>query len=236
MVGSAPRTAGGAFAVPRLRRRMSTLDLEESRAGIVSIGGSVMRPLPTHKSAQRTALDSMATLPVLCYPDPRLRTVAEPVATMDDSIRRLIEDLLETMYAAPGIGLAATQVNVHKRVLVIDLSEQRNQPHVFVNPVIEFTEGTQQTDEGCLSVPGFYEAVERASRIRVAALGRDGKPFELEAEELLAVCIQHECDHLDGKLFVDRISGLKRQRIKNKLRKQNAADGQRRRSGSKARA
>ena len=170
----------------------------------------------------------MTTLPVLRYPDPRLRLEAKPVAEVDDDIRRLIDDLLETMYAAPGIGLAATQVNVHKRVLVIDVSERHDEPLVFVNPVIELAEGKQQRDEGCLSVPGFYEPVQRASHIRVAALNRDGDPFEMEAEDLLAVCIQHECDHLDGKLFVDYLSGLKRQRIKSKLRKQSAANGARR--------
>ena len=161
----------------------------------------------------------MAILPVLHYPDPRLRTKAKPVAAVDDSIRRLIDDLLETMYEAPGIGLAATQVDVHKRVLVVDVSEARDEPHAFVNPVIEVAEGKQEREEGCLSVPGFYEVVERADHIRVAALDRDGKPFTMEAEDLLAVCIQHECDHLDGKLFVDYLSSLKRQRIKSKLRK-----------------
>lgn len=165
----------------------------------------------------------MALLPILCYPDPRLRTRAEPVATVDDSIRRLIDDMLDTMYAAPGIGLAASQVNIHKRIVVIDISAARNEPRVFVNPAIEFAEGAQQREEGCLSVPGFYEPVQRAERIRVAALNRDGEPFTLAAEALLAVCIQHECDHLEGKLFVDRISRLKRQRIKNKLRKQETA-------------
>ena len=162
----------------------------------------------------------MAQLPILRYPDPRLRTKAKPVAEVNDSIRRLIDDMLETMYAAPGIGLAASQVNVHKRVIVVDVSEKHDAPHAFVNPVIEFAEGTQEREEGCLSVPGFVEPVVRANRIRVAALGRDGKRFELEASDLLAVCIQHECDHLAGKLFVDYLSGLKRQRIKNKLRKQ----------------
>ena len=171
----------------------------------------------------------MARLPILHYPDPRLRTRAEPVRVVDASIRRLIDDLLETMYEAPGIGLAASQANVHKRVMVVDVSETRNEPHAFVNPVIEFAEGLQEREEGCLSVPGFYETVERANRIRVAALDRDGKPFETEAEGLLAVCIQHERDHLDGKLFVDYLSRLKRQRIKSKLQKQGAtkprADG-----------
>ena len=162
----------------------------------------------------------MATLPILCYPDPRLRTKAVPVPVVDETIVRLVDDLLETMYAAPGIGLAATQVNVHKRVLVVDVSEQRDQPLAFVNPVIELAEGEQERDEGCLSVPGFFEPVTRAEHIRVQALNRDGEPFALEAEGLLAVCIQHECDHLEGKLFVDYISKLKRGRIRSKLRKQ----------------
>ena len=162
----------------------------------------------------------MAMLPILHYPDPRLRTKAKPVEVVDDTVRTLINDLLETMYEAAGIGLAATQVNVHRRVLVVDVSEHRDEPKVFVNPVIEQAEGEQERDEGCLSVPGFFEPVKRAERIRVNALNADGEPFALEAEGLLAVCIQHECDHLDGKLFVDYISNLKRQRIKSKLRKQ----------------
>ena len=162
----------------------------------------------------------MAQLPILCYPDPRLRTKAAPVARVDAKVARLIDDMFETMYAAPGIGLAATQVNVHKRVLVIDVSAERNAPLAFVNPVIEEAEGHAEHEEGCLSVPGFYETVERASHIRVSALGQDGKPFTMTASELLAVCIQHECDHLDGKLFVDYLSNLKRQRIKAKLRKE----------------
>ena len=169
----------------------------------------------------------MALLRVLHYPDSRLRTKAKPVDVVDEGIRRLIDDLLETMYDAPGIGLAATQVNVHKRVLVVDVSENRDDPHAFVNPVIEFAEGTQEREEGCLSVPGFYEPVERAEHIRVAALDKEGKPFTLQAEGLLAVCIQHECDHLDGKLFVDYLSGLKRQRIKKKLQKRPPDSGRR---------
>lgn len=169
----------------------------------------------------------MSLLQILHYPDSRLRTKAKPVDVVDDGIRRLIDDLLETMYDAPGVGLAATQVNVHKRVLVVDVSENRDDPHAFVNPVIEFAEGTQQREEGCLSVPGFYEPVERAEHIRVAALDKEGKPFTLEAEGLLAVCIQHECDHLDGKLFVDYLSGLKRQRIKKKLQKRPPDSGRR---------
>lgn len=162
----------------------------------------------------------MALLPILHYPDPRLRTKAAAVDAVDDSVRALIDNLLETMYDASGIGLAATQVNVHRRVLVVDVSERRDQPLAFVNPRIEQAEGEQERDEGCLSVPGFFEPVRRAERIRVAALDRQGETFALEADGLLAVCIQHECDHLDGKLFVDYISNLKRQRIKRKLRKQ----------------
>lgn len=162
----------------------------------------------------------MALLPILHYPDPRLRTKAAAVDAVDDSVRALIDNLLETMYDASGIGLAATQVNVHRRVLVVDVSERRDQPLAFVNPRIERAEGEQERDEGCLSVPGFFEPVRRAERIRVAALNRQGETFALEADGLLAVCIQHECDHLDGKLFVDYISNLKRQRIKRKLRKQ----------------
>ena len=162
----------------------------------------------------------MATRPILHYPDPRLRTKAVPVDVVDDSVRALIDDLFDTMYGAPGIGLAATQVNVHRRVLVVDVSENRGAPHAFVNPVIKHAEGEQERDEGCLSVPGFFETVKRAEQIRVSALDRNGQSFELRAEGLLAVCIQHECDHLDGKLFVDYLSNLKRQRIRNKLRKQ----------------
>ena len=169
----------------------------------------------------------MSLLQILHYPDSRLRTKAKPVDVVDEGIRRLIDDLLETMYDAPGIGLAATQVNVHKRVLVVDVSENRDEPHAFVNPVIELAEGTQEREEGCLSVPGFFEPVQRAENIRVAALDKEGNPFTLEAEGLLAVCIQHECDHLDGKLFVDYLSGLKRQRIKKKLQKRPPDSGRR---------
>ena len=163
----------------------------------------------------------MALLTILEYPDPRLRTKAKHVARVDAGIRRLIDDLLETMYAAPGIGLAASQVNVHQRIIVVDVSPERDQPYAFVNPEIEILDDTpQESDEGCLSVPGFYEPVTRASRIRVRALDRDGNPFTLEADGMLAVCVQHECDHLEGKLFVDYISGLKRHRIRSKLEKQ----------------
>lgn len=162
----------------------------------------------------------MAKLTILEYPDPRLRTRAEPVAKVDDAVRRLIDDMLETMYAAPGIGLAATQVNVHKRLLVIDVSEDRNQPLVFINPEIVERQGSVQAEEGCLSVPKVFETLaERAERVVVRALDRDGKPFEREADGLLAICLQHEIDHLDGKLFVDYLSELKRTRIRKKLEK-----------------
>lgn len=163
----------------------------------------------------------MAILDILHFPDPRLRNKAKPVAQVDDSIRRLIDDMLETMYQAPGIGLAATQVNVAKRVVVIDLSEEKNQPLCLINPEIVEKEGIEQMEEGCLSVPGVYEMVSRADRIRFKALDRDGIPFEEEAEGLLAVCVQHELDHLDGKLFVDYLSSLKRQRIRKKLEKES---------------
>jgi peptide deformylase len=163
----------------------------------------------------------MALLTILEYPDPRLRTTATPVERVDDGIRRLIDDMLETMYAAPGVGLAASQVNVHKRIIVVDVSEKRDTPYAFINPTIDALEGEQESEEGCLSVPGFYELVKRADHIRVRALDRDGQPFELQAEGMLAVCIQHECDHLEGKLFVDYISSLKRQRIRKKLQKQH---------------
>ena len=162
----------------------------------------------------------MARLSILEYPDPRLRTVARAVDRVDDDIRRLIDDMFETMYEAPGVGLAASQVNVHKRIIVVDVSEKRDTPYAFINPKIELLEGAQETSEGCLSVPGFYELVTRAERIRVQALDRDGKPFELTTDGMLSVCIQHECDHLEGKLFVDYLSGLKRQRIRKKLEKQ----------------
>ncbi|WP_349568881.1 peptide deformylase [Azotobacter salinestris] len=168
----------------------------------------------------------MAILNILEFPDPRLRTVAKPIETVDDDLRRLIDDMFETMYAAPGIGLAATQVNVHKRLVVMDLSEDKSEPRVFVNPEFEsLTEELEPYQEGCLSVPGFYENVDRPQKVRVRALDRDGQPFELIAEGLLAVCIQHECDHLNGKLFVDYLSTLKRDRIRKKLEKQHRQHG-----------
>ena len=161
----------------------------------------------------------MAVLDILRYPDPRLYKKAEPVVEVDDSVRALVRDMAQTMYAAPGMGLAATQVDVHKRVVVIDASETRDQLLVLINPEIVSREGVQYCEEGCLSVPGIYEAVERAEQVTVRALGLDGKAFTLTAEKLLAVCIQHEMDHLDGKVFVDYLSRLKQQRIKAKLQK-----------------
>ena len=161
----------------------------------------------------------MATLQILEYPDPRLRKQAVPVETVDEEIRRLVEDMLETMYAAPGIGLAATQVDTHKRVLVMDVSEGGDDPQCFINPVILEQEGSEICEEGCLSVPEFTANVERAEKIKVQALDRRGTSFQLDADGLLAVCIQHEMDHMEGKLFIDYLSALKRQRLKKKATK-----------------
>jgi peptide deformylase len=162
----------------------------------------------------------MARLDILHYPDTRLHTVAKPVAAVDARIRQLVDDMAETMYAAPGIGLAATQVNVHERVIVIDISETHDELRVFINPEIIAQSGRAEGEEGCLSVPGVFDKVERAERVTVRALDRDGQAFELKAEGLLAVCVQHEMDHLMGKVFVDYLSNLKRNRIKAKLAKQ----------------
>jgi peptide deformylase len=161
----------------------------------------------------------MALLDILTFPDARLRRTAEPVEQVDGQIRNLVDNMFETMYAAPGIGLAATQVNVLRRVIVIDVSEDHSQPICLINPEILERTGVEEMDEGCLSVPGFFETVQRAERVRVRALNRDGESFDLDADGLLAVCIQHEIDHLDGRLFVDHISSLKRQRIRKKLEK-----------------
>ncbi len=161
----------------------------------------------------------MALLNIIHYPDPRLYTVAKPVAEVNDNIRKLIRDMAETMYAAPGIGLAATQVDVHQQIIVMDLSEAKNTLQVFINPRITKAEGSQDYEEGCLSVPGIYETVTRPEKITVEALDRDGKPFKLNAEGLLAVCIQHEMDHLKGKVFVEYLSKLKQTRIKSKMKK-----------------
>lgn len=176
----------------------------------------------------------MARLTILHFPDPRLRTRAKPLAAITDATRRLMADMLETMYAAEGIGLAATQVGVDQRVIVIDVSEGRNEPRCYANPEIVSREGTERSQEGCLSVPGYYDEVERAERVRVRALDRDGKPVEFETDGLLAVCIQHEIDHLDGKLFVDYLSDLKRQRIRRKLEKEQREERLRARDGAPA--
>ena len=166
--------------------------------------------------------DVMSKLQILEFPDPRLRTLAQPVEVVDDQIRELIDDMFETMYDAPGIGLAATQVNVHKRIVVMDLSEDKNEPMVFINPEVEVLTGEpEEMQEGCLSVPGFYETVMRVPHANVRALDRNGKAFETEARGLMAVCIQHEIDHLNGKLFVDYLSNMKRSRIRRKLEKQH---------------
>ncbi len=162
----------------------------------------------------------MSHLTILHFPDERLRTVAKPVEQFDAKLSQTIDDMFETMYAAPGIGLAATQVDFHRRLIVIDVSEEGNQPLVFINPEILEKDGVEEMDEGCLSVPGIYEKVQRAEKVKVKAQDRKGDTFEMEADGLLAVCIQHEIDHLDGKLFVDYLSSLKRQRIKKKLEKQ----------------
>ena len=162
----------------------------------------------------------MALLTILEFPDPRLRKEALLITDIDDSIRQLADDMLETMYDAPGIGLAATQVNVQKRIVVIDVSEEKDKPLVFINPKIEILgDGFEEMDEGCLSVPGFYETVQRPDHIKVCALDLNGEAFEIEDNDMLAVCIQHEIDHLDGKLFVDYLSPLKRQRIRKKMEK-----------------
>ncbi|GAB2199273.1 peptide deformylase [Sessilibacter sp. MAH4] len=164
----------------------------------------------------------MALLEILEFPDPRLRKVAEPVKEVDDGIRKIIDDMFETMYNAPGIGLAATQVNIHRQIIVIDVSEDQSEPRVFINPEIQVVDQDLFSyDEGCLSVPGFYETVERPKHVTVKALDRNGEAFEIHPEGLLAVCIQHEMDHLSGKLFVDYISPMKRDRIRKKLEKQH---------------
>jgi peptide deformylase len=164
-------------------------------------------------------------LPILEYPDPRLKKVASPVRAFTPDIARLVRDMAETMYSAPGIGLAATQVDVHKRVIVMDISDARDALRVFVNPEILAREGEAECEEGCLSVPGYYDKVTRAARVRVRAQDERGKPFELDADELLAVCIQHEMDHLVGKMFVDYLSPLKRARLSSRLKKKQKLAG-----------
>jgi peptide deformylase len=174
----------------------------------------------------------MAQLAILEYPDPRLRTKAQPVTVFDAALKQQVADMFETMYAAPGIGLAATQVNWHHQLLVIDVSEEKNQPLVLINPEILSREGEATGEEGCLSVPGIYDDVPRAASVRVRAQDVDGKPFERELTGMLAVCVQHEMDHLDGKLFVDYLSELKRQRIRKKLDKDRRERGSKSRSGA----
>lgn len=166
----------------------------------------------------------MAVLPILHYPDPRLHTVAKPVSEINQKIKQLVSDMAQTMYEAPGIGLAATQVNSHVQVIVIDLSDERNQLQVFINPEITWaSEEKKVWQEGCLSVPDFYDEVLRPSEVKVKALDIDGKPFEIHADGLMAVCIQHEMDHLKGKVFVEYLSSLKRMRIAGKLKKRSKA-------------
>ena len=162
----------------------------------------------------------MAILPIIHYPDPRLHKIAAPVAAVDEGIRKLVRDMAETMYSAPGVGLAATQVDVHKQVIVIDISETHDQLMVLINPRILDSRGQSDCEEGCLSVPGIFEKVTRAEWVRVQALGLDGKPYEVESGGLLSVCIQHEMDHLKGKVFVEYLSQLKQKRIVGKLKKQ----------------
>ena len=169
----------------------------------------------------------MAVRTILEFPDPRLRTRAEPVTRFDVALGTLIEDMLETMYAAPGIGLAATQVDVHKRLIVIDISTEHNDPLVLINPEILEREGAASTEEGCLSVPGIFDEVKRAAKIRLRAQDRNGETFERDYEDILAVCIQHEMDHLEGRLFVDYLSDLKRERIRKKLDKDRKERGSR---------
>jgi peptide deformylase len=167
----------------------------------------------------------MTILDILHYPDKRLRKVAKPVVKVDDGIKKLVADMFETMYEAPGIGLAATQVNVHQQVIVIDVSPDKDQPLCLINPEILSEEGAEKSDEGCLSVPEIYEAVERAEKVTIKAMNENGEEYTLQADELLSVCIQHEIDHLEGKLFVDYLSPLKRQRIKAKLDKIHKLEG-----------
>jgi peptide deformylase len=186
-----------------------------------ALGHGPDSPLPTLEPLFPAAIEPhMAIRTILEFPDPRLRTRAQPVTRFDADLHRTIDDMLETMYAAPGIGLAATQVDVHQRLIVIDLSADRNDPLILINPEILVREGEVATEEGCLSVPGYYDEVKRAAKIRVRAHDRDGNVFERDCEEMLAVCVQHEMDHIEGKLFVDYLSSLKRERVRKKLEKE----------------
>jgi peptide deformylase len=196
-----------------------SLRLDIAKQGIKLSSGGTLATFLSQKH-DIALITPMTKLVILEYPDPRLRNKAEPVATVDDAVRQLADDLLETMYGANGVGLAATQVDVHKRMIVLDVSQSRDQPLVLINPEILKLEGKAVNEEGCLSLPGIYDKLSRATNIRVRALGRDGKPFELDADGLLAVCIQHEIDHLEGKVFVDYLSELKRQLIRRRLEKE----------------
>src|SRR5271163_414940 len=211
--------------LPRCRSRLGriarfcglpTLDVD---MGIKLSSGGTLATFLSQKH-DIALITPMTKLVILEYPDPRLRNKAEPVATVDDAVRQLADDLLETMYGANGVGLAATQVDVHRRLIVLDVSESRDQPLVLINPEILKLEGKAVSEEGCLSVPGIYDKLSRATNIRVRALGRDGTAFEMDADGLLAVCIQHEIDHLEGKVFVDYLSELKRQLIRRRLEKE----------------
>ncbi|NQD36068.1 peptide deformylase [Permianibacter sp. IMCC34836] len=168
----------------------------------------------------------MAKLEILEYPDPRLRTQAKPVTDFGPALQQQIDDMLETMYAAPGIGLAAAQVDIHKQLIVIDVSEENNQPIVLINPKVLEKRGVEEMEEGCLSFPGVYAKVQRANEIKISALDRHGQPFEIDTGDLLAVCIQHELDHIEGKLFVDYLSPLKRERIRKQLEKKHRREAQ----------
>lgn len=176
----------------------------------------------------------MAILDILHFPDTRLRTKAKSVDNVDDTVREIVRDMFETMYAAPGIGLAATQVNIHRRIIVVDVSAEHDQPLCLINPELLMRDGEEEMEEGCLSVPGYYENVRRAERIRLRAQNENGQFFELDADGLLAVCIQHEIDHLEGKLFVDYLSPLKRNRIRSKLEKQSRYEAQSTHEGTPA--
>jgi peptide deformylase len=167
----------------------------------------------------------LSILTILEFPDKRLRTKAKEIAVFDGKVKALVNDMLETMYDFKGVGLAATQVDVHQHVIVIDVSEEKNEPLCLINPIITEKDGIEESEEGCLSVPGFFEKIQRAEHIKVTAMDKEGKSFEIEARELLAVCIQHEMDHLEGKLFVDYLSSFKRQRIKSKLDKIHKQEG-----------
>jgi peptide deformylase len=176
--------------------------------------------LPISCGAPEYSGKSMALRQILHHPDPRLRLKARSVSCFDATLASLLEDMFETMYAAPGIGLAATQINVQLRVIVLDVSSDKRVPHCFINPTVIASRGNEETEEGCLSVPGIFDYVQRAEWVRISAFDRSGEPFEFEADGLLAVCIQHEMDHLDGKLFVDYLSQLKQTRIRKKLEKE----------------